>query len=118
VLVADDRPANRMVLDGLISRMGHRVEVVNNGREAVDAHARGGFDLILLDIEMPVMDGYGAAAEIRLHEGSAARRTPIIAATAYAMEEERRRCLAAGMDDFITKPITMMALRDVFDRFG
>ncbi|WP_435009231.1 ATP-binding protein [Tundrisphaera lichenicola] len=114
VLVAEDHPTNQLVTRELIARMGHDVEIVGNGREAVEAHARGGFDLILMDIQMPVMDGFAATAEIRRRERASARRTPVIALTAYATEAVRQRCLEVGMDDYLVKPISSARLREAF----
>jgi len=118
ILVAEDNPTNQVVAQGLIRRLGHEVEVVNNGLEAVEAHARGIYDLILMDIQMPEMDGYMAASQIRLHEQDHPQKTPIIAATAYALEEDRQRCFEAGMNGYITKPITIASLRNTFEQFG
>jgi CheY-like chemotaxis protein/two-component sensor histidine kinase len=117
VLVAEDNPTNQMVARGLIRRMGHEVTVVNNGLEAIDAHARGNFDLILMDIQMPVMDGYAATSEIRQREAASGRRTPIVALTAHAMNEERDQVLAAGMDGCLSKPITPVALANALAPF-
>jgi signal transduction histidine kinase/CheY-like chemotaxis protein len=119
ILVADDNATNQLVARGLIGRMGHKLTVVNNGREAIEAHSHGSFDVILMDIQMPDMDGYSAAAEIRFLEGSSGRRTPIIGVTAYPLSEARERCLEAGMDACVSKPITPAALREAlacFDR--
>jgi CheY-like chemotaxis protein len=118
VLVAEDHPTNQLVAKGLISRLGHEVVIARNGREALDAQAHGGFDLILMDIQMPILDGRAATLEIRRWEDEHGRpRIPIIAVTAYAMQEERDRCLEVGMDGYIPKPITPASLRELFDQF-
>jgi two-component system, sensor histidine kinase and response regulator len=96
--------------------MGHRVVVAANGREAVAAQEAGGFDLILMDVQMPEMDGLAATAAIRRAEAAAGRRTPIIAVTAHAMEGDRERCLEAGMDDYLPKPIQPARLAALLDR--
>jgi PAS domain S-box-containing protein len=117
ILVAEDNLTNQAVARGLLARIGHEVEVVNNGREAVDAHARNPFELILLDIQMPVLDGHAAAIEIRAAERSRGKRTPIIAVTAYALDNERQRCLESGMDDYLSKPVSSVKLREMIERY-
>ena len=104
VLLAEDNPVNQMVARALLERSGCAVVVANNGEEAVKMSADESFDLIFMDCQMPVLDGYQATAAIRRREGDA-RRTPVIAMTANAMPGDRERCLAAGMDDYIAKPI-------------
>ena len=84
--------------------------VANNGKEAVDFSGRNGFDLILMDVQMPEMDGIEATKEIRKREQDTGRHTSIIALTAHAFEEDRKRCLAAGMDGYATKPIKVQQL--------
>jgi len=104
VLAAEDDRLGRELLVTILEGAGYRVEVVGNGAEAVEAIERGPFDLILMDIQMPHMDGLEAVRRIRTREGEGAR-TPIVALTAHALAEERQRCFEAGMDDFIAKPI-------------
>jgi PAS domain S-box-containing protein len=113
VLVVEDNPVNCMVIESLLAQFGVKVTVVNDGKEAVDSITPGhDFDVILMDLQMPVMDGYTAAQRIRQWEVAQHQpRTPIIALTADAFEEDRQRSLAAGMDDFLTKPIAIAALR-------
>jgi len=106
VLVAEDNPVNQRLVVRLLERRGHSVVLANNGQEAVDASLRQAFDVILMDVQMPEMDGLQATAVIRTGERKAgAQRTPIIALTAYAMKGDREKCLAAGMDGYISKPI-------------
>jgi signal transduction histidine kinase/DNA-binding response OmpR family regulator len=109
VLVVDDNAVNRLLAVRLLAARGYSAEVAANGREALAAWAARGYDLILMDCQMPEMDGYAAAAEIRRQEsasrGGLSRRTPIIALTASAMAGDREKCLAAGMDDFLPKPV-------------
>ena len=97
--------------------MGHGVTIVNNGKEALDAFQKTEFDMILMDGQMPVMDGLDAARAIRERERkSKIKRIPIIAVTANAMKGDREKFLASGMDDYISKPIKISMLEDVIDR--
>ncbi len=105
VLIAEDNATNRLVATRMLERMGHQVEAVENGREAVAAVQRGGFDLVLMDVMMPDMDGLAATEAIRRMSGPAGR-IPIIGLTANAMADDQARCLAVGMTHFETKPIS------------
>jgi signal transduction histidine kinase/CheY-like chemotaxis protein len=116
VLLAEDNAVNQMVAVGLLTRRGHDVTVVPNGREAVDALAREPFDLVLMDLQMPVMGGLDATAAIRAQEHGSGRRTPVIAITAHAMRGDRERCLAADMDGYLSKPIDKEALFAAVER--
>ena len=109
VLVADDNPVNQQVAAGMLKRRGHVVDVVGNGIEAVDRVERGGYDLVLMDIEMPEMDGFEATRCIRALGGHAAT-IPIIALTAHAMRGDEARCIDAGMSDYMPKPISRARL--------
>ncbi|MDB5408980.1 MAG: hypothetical protein JWL84_3892 [Rhodospirillales bacterium] len=109
VLLAEDNKINQKLVVAMLSIAGHSVEVVNNGEEAVDAVRRRSFDLILMDIQMPVMDGLAATARIRAM-GAGERRVPIVALTAHAMGGAREKYLAAGMDDYLAKPLGPGAL--------
>ena len=117
ILVAEDNPVNRMVITRILETLGFEIRVVVDGQQAVEALA-GPFDLVLMDCQMPVLDGFDATRRIRAG-GPAIRdpRIPIIALTASAIEGGRDRCLAAGMDDFIAKPVTPAALAAVLDRW-
>ena len=105
VLVAEDNAINRLVAVRILEKAGHSVEVAVNGQEALDVLDRGDFDLILLDVQMPLMDGFEATARIRAKEQSTGRHLPIVAMTAHAMQRDHERCLDAGMDDYVAKPI-------------
>jgi PAS domain S-box-containing protein len=116
VLVAEDGAVNQKVARDLLSHRGHRVTVVSNGREAVEAVQRQRFDVILMDVEMPVMDGYEAAAAIRDLEQKSECRARILALTAHAMKGDRERCLQCGMDGYLAKPIRARDLYDAVER--
>jgi CheY-like chemotaxis protein len=119
VLLAEDNPVNQEVALGMLEELGHRVQVANHGREALEALAREDYDLVLMDCQMPEMDGFAAAAAIRELEGRApsSKRIPIIALTANALQGDRENCLAHGMDDYLSKPFTKEALRAIVDRW-
>jgi CheY-like chemotaxis protein len=114
VLVVEDNLVNQKVAVRMIEKLGHSVKVVADGLEAVAALDKESFDLILMDCQMPVMDGYEATVEIRKRE-EGRKRTPIVALTAHAVESNRKRCLEIGMDDFVTKPVTTDQLRRVLE---
>jgi CheY-like chemotaxis protein len=110
ILLVEDNPANMRVTQALLETLGCRVTPARNGLEAVGIYRENTFDLVLMDCQMPEMDGYEATRAIRQIEGFQGRRTPIIALTAHAMEGSREASLQSGMDDQITKPLTMAAL--------
>ncbi len=105
ILLAEDNPVNQRLAVTLPEQRGHTVVVANDGREALDILDRESFDLILMDVQMPRMDGSQATAAIRVKENDSGRRVPIFALTAHAMKGDRERCLASGMDGYIPKPI-------------
>jgi signal transduction histidine kinase/AmiR/NasT family two-component response regulator len=111
ILVAEDNSVNQRLVQRLLEKDGHRVSLVMNGRTAVEAVERTAFDLILMDVQMPEMDGLEATALIRQFERALRRRTPIVALTAGAMRSDREDCLAAGMDAYLTKPLRPEELR-------
>jgi len=118
VLVAEDNPVNQMVISQMLRKLGCQVELVSSGQEAVEAAARQSCDLLLMDIQMPGMDGYEASRQIRhLQAGHATTRLPIIALTANVMHGDREKCLAAGMDDYLPKPVSLDALRAMLVRW-
>ena len=104
MLVADDVVTNQYVAIGILEKMGLEVDAVANGQEAVAAVLSAHYDLVLMDVQMPIMDGLDESRQIRNAE-KGTRRLPIIAMTAAAMQQDREDCLAAGMDDFVSKPI-------------
>jgi CheY-like chemotaxis protein len=110
ILVAEDNPVNQKVVVKQLMSLGYQAEVVNNGQEAVDRLKEHEYDVVLMDCQMPIMDGYRATQEIRSFEGER-KRTTIIAITANAMPEDRQRCMDAGMDDYMSKPASREDLR-------
>src|SRR3989440_1352818 len=118
ILLVEDNLINQQVALGILQIQGYSVTVVNNGREALDAHAQGAFDLILMDCHMPEMDGFEATREIRGRERSSiGKRVPIIALTANAMAQDREECLNTGMDDHLSKPFSMQTMQDMLNRW-
>jgi signal transduction histidine kinase len=113
VLLAEDTATNQVLVMHALGKRGHRVEVVDNGRSAVVAAERGGYDVILMDLQMPDMGGIDATAAIRALPGG--KRTPIIALTAHSMVGDRERCLAAGMEGYLSKPINLRELIEVVE---
>jgi CheY-like chemotaxis protein len=112
ILLAEDNLVNRMVAQKLLAQWGHTIECVGNGREALASLEKASFDLVLMDIQMPELDGFEATAEIRRRErDTGAARIPIIAMTANAMKGDRERCLDAGMDGYVSKPVDREKLR-------
>ncbi len=111
ILLVEDSIANQKLAMGVLKKWGHAVTVANNGVEAVHSWASQRFDLILMDIQMPEMDGLQATAEIREREKTTGTHTPIIAMTAHAMRGDREECLAAGMDGYVSKPVRMKELQ-------
>ncbi len=117
VLVVEDNPVNQRVASLMLEKVGCRVDVAANGIEAVTAAFELPYDLVLMDCEMPEMDGYAATQEIRRREAPG-RRLPIVAMTAHAMQGDRERCLEAGMDDYVSKPVREPELLAVIERWA
>ena len=119
VLLVEDNPVNREVALGMLELLNCQVDVAENGQQAAEAVSRNPYDLVLMDCQMPILDGFAATAEIRKCEAanSTRRRIPIIALTANAMEGDRDRCLAAGMDDYLSKPFSHQALSEMLVRW-
>jgi len=121
LVLAEDNLVNQRLATRLLEKLGHSVQVIENGQQAIDATARASFDALLMDVQMPVMDGLTAARHIRERERASDRRLPIIALTAFAMKGDKERCLAAGYDAYVTKPLRMQelldALREVVPNF-
>ena len=115
VLVVEDNLDNQLVALHLLQKRGYRVVIANNGREALSAVERQRFDLILMDLQMPEMGGLETTAAIRLKEKTGVKRVPIVALTANPVSESREICLAAGMDDYLSKPISRSRLFAIID---
>jgi CheY-like chemotaxis protein len=118
VLLAEDNVVNQHLALRLLEKHGYSVVVANNGKEALAALAREVFDLLLMDVQMPEMDGFEATAKIREQEEATGRHLPIIAMTAHAMKGDEERCLAAGMDAYVSKPINPAEMFAVVDKYG
>ena len=122
ILLAEDNLVNQKLAQRVMEKLGHAITVVETGTQAVVAASRGHFDLILMDVQMPEMDGLEATRSIReaerkpADEGRPRRRIPIVAMTAHAMSGDRDLCLAAGMDGYISKPINLQTLVETIER--
>ncbi len=117
ILLVEDHPANQMVAEIQLQQLGHTVHIVDNGIKAIEAFRKTSYDLILMDCQMPEMDGYEATRAIRKLEALTGHHIPIIAMTAHAMVGDRELCIAAGMDDYISKPVESSELRRTLDRW-
>jgi CheY-like chemotaxis protein len=113
ILVAEDNAVNQQLVRRLLEKQDHAVVMVNNGREAIKATERQDFDLVLMDVQMPEMDGLEATAAIRNSESATGKHQQIVAMTAHAMSGDRERCLAAGMDGYLSKPIRAGELSEI-----
>jgi signal transduction histidine kinase/ActR/RegA family two-component response regulator len=117
VLLVEDDPVNQLVTQQMLIRLGCAVDVANDGEAARSAVARRRYDIVLMDCHMPVMDGYEATRRIRVDERGSERRTPIVALTADSLATDRERCLEAGMDGFLTKPVSSARLSEAIERW-
>ena len=118
VLVAEDNDANRKLIIALLEKWGHVVASVSNGNEALAALEREPYDVVLMDIQMPELDGMETTRRIRERERAGGGHLPIIAMTAHAMKGDREKCLAAGMDEYVPKPVTLDRLHVLLERLG
>lgn len=112
VLLAEDNAINQKLAVGVLSRFGHQVTIAGNGAEAVEAVQRERFDVVLMDVQMPIMDGFAATKEIRQREQETGEHIPIIAMTAHAMKGDREKCIESGMDEYVAKPIRVGILKE------
>ena len=118
VLLAEDHPVNQKLVSRLLQKHHHQVMIASNGREALSLLEAGRFDMVLMDVRMPDMDGFAATAAIRARERATGVRVPIIAMTAHAMKGDEERCLQAGMDDYVSKPIDPAKLFAALERLA
>jgi two-component system, sensor histidine kinase and response regulator len=116
ILLAEDNPVNQMTATTMLEKLGHAVVVADNGRQAMDKISEQKFDVVFMDVQMPEMDGVTATGEIRKREQVTGRHIPIVAMTAHAMKGDKEKCLEAGMDDYVSKPIRRKDLADVIAR--
>jgi CheY-like chemotaxis protein len=117
ILVAEDNPINQKLVRRILEKSGCQVDLADNGAEAVKMWAASSYDLVLMDCQMPIMDGFEAVHEIRRREADNLRRTPIVALTANTMQGDRDKCLQAGMDDFISKPFNSSTLHSALQHW-
>jgi CheY-like chemotaxis protein len=118
ILLTEDNLVNQRVAVRILERAGHRVTLARNGREAIEKWSAQSFDLILMDVQMPEVDGLQATVAIRERERASGAHIPIIAMTAYALSGDRERCLASGMNDYLTKPIDSRLLLELLGRYS
>jgi CheY-like chemotaxis protein len=118
ILIAEDNLVNQRLVTRLLEKRGHSVVVAGNGREALEALEKESFDLVFMDVQMPVMDGFEATAAIRKKEGSSGVRVPVVALTAHAMKGDQEKCQAGGMDGYLTKPIRPLELDVLLQNYG
>jgi len=118
ILLAEDNPVNQKVAVRLLEKRGHRVVVVETGKRALEMVNQQSFDVVLMDVQMPVMDGLQATAAIRQREMTSGKHIPIVAMTAHAMAGDKERCLQAGMDDYISKPLHVDEFLAIVEHFS
>ena len=116
--LAEDNLVNQILATRILEKLGHKVLVANNGREAFERTQAEEFDVILMDVQMPEMDGLEATAAIRAAEITTGMHVPILAMTAHAMKGDRERCLSAGMDGYLSKPIRIEELKEAIGHIG
>jgi CheY-like chemotaxis protein len=118
ILLAEDNPINQRLALAILTKRGHVVVVAEDGRQALEAYERERFDVALMDVQMPELNGFEVTARIREHEQETGDRLPVIALTAHAMTGDRERCLAGGMDEYLAKPLNAAALIETVERLG
>ena len=118
ILVAEDNPINQKFVQVALKKAGHVITSVTDGRQAVDAINRESFDLVLMDVQMPEMDGFEATSRIRQYQKESGVHIPIVAMTANAMKGDREKCIEAGMDDYLSKPVKVRELLEVLEKIN
>lgn len=118
ILVVDDHPINQRLMVSMLDKLGYAADMAEDGQQAVDMAIKHPYDFIFMDLQMPVMDGLEATAQIRREGGPAAEKTIIIAMTANVMEGIQNRCKASGMDDYISKPLKMSSIKQIISRYS
>lgn len=118
ILIAEDTPSNQKLLEAILTKRGHATKIANNGSEAIKMLADEDFDLVLMDVQMPSLDGYSATKQVRALTDTRKARLPIIAMTAHAMKQDEERCLASGMDAYVSKPINSHELVALIERLA
>ena len=118
IMLVEDNLSNQKLAQALLKKWGHKVEIANNGVESLEKHALQKFDLILMDLQMPLMGGFEATAKIRERESAGMPRTPIVAMTANALEGDREKCIEGGMDDYLSKPFKSDAFQAILKRYS
>ncbi|MEJ2690612.1 MAG: response regulator, partial [Deltaproteobacteria bacterium] len=117
ILLADDDSTNRLLTATVLEHLGLIVDTAENGRQVLEKMKENTFDLVLMDVQMPEMDGFAATGAIREAERGTSQHVPIIALTAFAMQDDRERCLAAGMDDYLAKPVAAAEIKRLILRY-
>ncbi len=118
VLLTEDNPVNQLTATTMLKKLGHKVDVANNGLEALEKLAKNDYDIVFMDVQMPEMDGMTATARIRDDEKESGKHIPIVAMTAHAMQGDREKCLDGGMDEYVSKPIRRKDLKAVIEKVG
>ena len=116
ILLAEDNVVNQRLISRILEKMGHTVMVANDGAAALVMLSQQDFDLVAMDMQMPMMDGLEATRKVRLDELGSGRHMPIVAITANAFDDDRRKCFEAGMDGYVVKPVSAKAIGDELDR--
>lgn len=117
ILVVEDNLVNQKVISAMLEKLNHSVDIVANGQQALEKVNEHRYDIVFMDCQMPVMDGYAATREIRKLEEASGTRTPVVAMTANVLSEDQGMCFSAGMDDFMAKPILLDGLKDIIQKW-
>ena len=118
ILSVDDDPTNQKIISNLMKKFNVRCDVAENGKDAIIAHDDNNYDLIFMDCQMPVMDGYDATRKIREKEKGSSKHTPVVAITACAMKGDKEKCIESGMDDYLTKPVNIKHIEGMLIKYS